>query len=98
MRPFASRVEACKWVASLRDWYKQRDHHSNIKFDTPYQRHSGTANNLSYGEPMSTRRPTKPISGAGADQRAAGGNRSSVDQQVSRKAGTNPGATLIQAD
>jgi putative transposase len=42
-RPFASKDEACKWVAAFVDWYNQRHRHSDIKFVTPHQRHSGAA-------------------------------------------------------
>ena len=42
-RPFASKDEACKWVASFADWYNQRHRHSGIKFVTPHQRHNGEA-------------------------------------------------------
>ena len=42
-RPFASKDEACEWVAAFVDWYNHRHHHSAIKFVTPHQRHSGAA-------------------------------------------------------
>jgi len=42
-RPFASKEEACQWVASFVDWYNHRHRHSGIKFVTPHQRHSGQA-------------------------------------------------------
>ena len=42
-RPFASKDEACQWVASFADWYNHRHRHSGIKFVTPHQRHSGQA-------------------------------------------------------
>jgi hypothetical protein len=42
-RPFASKAEACEWVAAFVDWYNHRHRHSGIKFVTPHQRHSGTA-------------------------------------------------------
>jgi transposase InsO family protein len=42
-RPFASKGEACEWVAAFVDWYNPRLHHSAIKFVTPHQRHSGAA-------------------------------------------------------
>jgi transposase InsO family protein len=42
-RPFASKDEACQWVASFVDWYNHRHRHSGIKFVTPQQRHSGQA-------------------------------------------------------
>ena len=42
-RPFASKDEACEWVAAFVDWYNHRHHHSAIKFVTPHQRHSGSA-------------------------------------------------------
>jgi transposase InsO family protein len=42
-RPFASKDEACEWVAAFADWYNHRHRHSGIKFVTPHQRHSGTA-------------------------------------------------------
>ena len=42
-RPFASKDEACGWVAAFVDWYKHRHRHSGIKFVTPNQRQSGTA-------------------------------------------------------
>lgn len=43
-RPFATKKEACEWVAAFVDWYNHRHRHSGIKFVTPHQRHSGTAN------------------------------------------------------
>jgi transposase InsO family protein len=42
-RPFASKDEACEWVAAFVDWYNHRHRHSGIKFVTPHQRHSGIA-------------------------------------------------------
>jgi len=42
-RPFASKDEACQWVASFVGWYNHRHRHSGIKFVTPQQRHSGQA-------------------------------------------------------
>jgi transposase InsO family protein len=42
-RPFASKDEACEWVAAFVDWYNHRHRHTGIKFVTPHQRHSGTA-------------------------------------------------------
>ena len=42
-RPFASKDEACEWVAAFVDWYNHRHRHSGIKFVTPQQRHSGQA-------------------------------------------------------
>ena len=42
-RPFASKDEACVWVAAFVDWYNHRHRHSGIKFVTPHQRHSGAA-------------------------------------------------------
>jgi hypothetical protein len=42
-RPFASKAEACEWVAAFVDWYNHRHRHSGIKFVTPHQRHSGAA-------------------------------------------------------
>ena len=42
-RPFASKAEACEWVAAFVDWYNHRHRHSGIKFVTPLQRHSGAA-------------------------------------------------------
>ena len=42
-RPFASKEEACEWVAAFVDWYNHRHRHSAIKFVTPHQRHSGVA-------------------------------------------------------
>jgi len=34
-RPFASREDACQWVAMFVDWYNHRHRHSGIKFVTP---------------------------------------------------------------
>ncbi len=42
-RPFASKAQACGWVASFVDWYNHQHRHSGIKFVTPQQRHSGHA-------------------------------------------------------
>ena len=42
-RPFATKEEACEWVAAFVDWYNHRHRHSGIKFVTPHQRHSGAA-------------------------------------------------------
>jgi putative transposase len=40
-RPFASKEEACFWVASFVDWYDYQNCYISIKFVTPQQRHSG---------------------------------------------------------
>ena len=42
-RPFASKEEACQWVASFVDWYNNGHRHSSIKFVTPQQLHYGDA-------------------------------------------------------
>ena len=42
-RPFASKDEACEWVAAFVDWYNHQQRHSGIKFVTPRQRHSEAA-------------------------------------------------------
>jgi transposase InsO family protein len=42
-KPFASKEQACEWVAAFVDWYNHRHRHSGIKFVTPQQRHSGEA-------------------------------------------------------
>jgi len=42
-RPFTNKEEACRWVASLADWYNHRQRHSGIKFVTPHQRYNGDA-------------------------------------------------------
>jgi transposase InsO family protein len=42
-RPFASKDDACQWVAAFVDWYNHRHRHSGIKFVTPHQRHTGAA-------------------------------------------------------
>ena len=36
-RPFASKAEACEWVAAFVDWYNHRHRHSGMKFVTPHQ-------------------------------------------------------------
>ncbi|MGB7565978.1 MAG: hypothetical protein WBM08_14660 [Prochlorococcaceae cyanobacterium] len=40
-RPFASKGEACEWMAAFVDRYNYRHRHSGIKFVTPHQRHRG---------------------------------------------------------
>jgi putative transposase len=40
-QPFASKDEACTWLASFADWYNHRYRYSGIKFVTPQQRHWG---------------------------------------------------------
>ena len=42
-KPFASKEQACQWVAAFVDWYNHQHRHSGIKFVTPVQRHSGRA-------------------------------------------------------
>jgi transposase InsO family protein len=42
-KPFASKEQACEWVAAFVDWYNHRHRHSGIKFVTPVQRHSGSS-------------------------------------------------------
>ena len=42
-KPFASKEQACQWVAAFVDWYNQQHRHSGIKFVTPIQRHNGSA-------------------------------------------------------
>ena len=46
-RPFASKDQACKWVAEFVDWYNHQHRHSGIKFVTPQQRHDGQAVEIS---------------------------------------------------
>jgi putative transposase len=41
-RPFASKGEACEWVATFVDWYNRRHRHSGINV-TPHQRHIDAA-------------------------------------------------------
>ncbi len=45
-RPFASKDDACLWVAGFVDWYNHQHRHSAIRFVTPHQRHSGQANEI----------------------------------------------------
>ncbi|APD48734.1 IS3 family transposase [Synechococcus sp. SynAce01] len=45
-RPFASKDEACEWVAAFVGWYNHWHRHSGIKFVTPHQRHSGAASTI----------------------------------------------------
>ena len=40
-KPFASKDQACQWVAAFVDWDNNQHRHSGIKFVTPQQRHSG---------------------------------------------------------
>jgi transposase InsO family protein len=42
-RPFQSVEEACAWVAAFVGWYNDQHRHSEIRFVTPSQRHSGEA-------------------------------------------------------
>jgi len=42
-KPFASKEQACQWVAVFVDWYNHQHRHSGIKFVTPIQRHNGDA-------------------------------------------------------
>jgi transposase InsO family protein len=42
-RPFASKEQACQWVAEFVGWYNHQNRHSGIKFVTPQQRHGGQA-------------------------------------------------------
>jgi len=46
-KPFASKEQACEWVAAFVDWYNHRHRHSGIKFVTPQQRHNGQAVEIS---------------------------------------------------
>jgi putative transposase len=46
-RPFASKDEACEWVATFVAWYNHRHRHSAIKFVKPHQHHSGAATAMS---------------------------------------------------
>jgi len=45
-KPFASKDQACQWVASFVDWYNHQHRHSGIKFVTPQQRHDGQATEI----------------------------------------------------
>ena len=47
-KPFASKEEACQWVASFVDWYNHQHRQSGIKFVTPQQRHCGQAVEISH--------------------------------------------------
>jgi len=42
-KPFASKDEACQWVAEFVDWYNHQHRRSGTKFVTPQQRHDGEA-------------------------------------------------------
>ena len=46
-KPFATRDQACQWVAKFVDWYNHQHRHSGIKFVTPQQRHCGQAVEIS---------------------------------------------------
>jgi putative transposase len=46
-KPFASKDQACQWVAEFVDWYNHQHRHSGIKFVTPQQRHDGQAVEIS---------------------------------------------------
>ena len=46
-KPFASKEQACQWVAVFVDWYNHQHRHSGIKFVTPQQRHNGQAVEIS---------------------------------------------------
>ena len=46
-KPFASKEQACQWVAAFVDWYNHQHRHSGIKFVTPQQRHNGQAVEIS---------------------------------------------------
>jgi len=46
-KPFASKEQACQWVAAFVDWYNHQHRHSGIKFVTPQQRHDGQAVEIS---------------------------------------------------
>jgi transposase InsO family protein len=40
-KPFASKEQACAWIAAFVDWYDHRHRHSGSKFVTAHQRHIG---------------------------------------------------------
>ena len=40
-KPFASKGQACHWVAAFVAWYNNQHRHRGIKFVTPQQRHDG---------------------------------------------------------
>ena len=42
-KPFASKDQACQWVASFVDWYNEQQRHSGIKFVMPQQFHCSQA-------------------------------------------------------
>jgi hypothetical protein len=46
-KPFASKDQACQWVASFVDLYNHQHRHSSIKFVSPQQRHYGQAVEIS---------------------------------------------------
>lgn len=43
---FATLEEARKWCSEFVEWYRNKHHHSGIKFVTPAQRHSGEAEEI----------------------------------------------------
>ena len=45
-KPFASKGQACHWVAAFVAWYNNQHRHSGIKFVTPQQRHDGEATEI----------------------------------------------------
>ena len=94
-RPFASKDEACEWVAAFVDWYNHRHRHSGIKFVTPHQRHSGSrhgnlpaASRCLRDSPPGKSNTLEPIHSLLAPTRR------SVDQQATRGARSDPRATL----
>jgi hypothetical protein len=94
-RPFASKAEACEWVAAFVDWYNHRHRHSGMKFVTPHQppqrcRHRnlpGTHPGLRKGSPGPPK-TLEPIHSLLAP------TSSGVDQQATRWPPIQSGATI----
>jgi putative transposase len=60
-RPFASKDEACEWVAAFVDWYNHRHRYSGIKFVTPTSTNAAMAIIQQRAEVYEKARHSRPI-------------------------------------
>ncbi|WP_311134149.1 integrase core domain-containing protein [Synechococcus sp. CS-1333] len=71
-RPFASKDEACEWVAAFVDWYSLRHRQAASNSCRPTSATVEPPRTFASSESRSTRKPGEQIQHAGAETRAAG--------------------------
>jgi len=93
-RPFTSVETACQWVAAFVDWYNHQHRHSSIKFVTPVQRHRGSAIAICQQRAAVYEKARRAHPRHWSAHLLLVPTCRSLDQQASKVAQSDPGATL----